>query len=242
MVTRSLCLLFLLALSASAQTPRIPPPESVNRNGLVGRWVGAGGMNRLGVTDLSGKWQNASIGGAPAFVASPRTAVSFSGTGQRLAVSHTAVGSFGTNSFSAMYWVRPNTLTGVAWTLIKRSSAGGAGVQFDRNGIAARVVLGDGSANVAEKTFSNALNTARYSHVACVVNRATQQLVLFYDGQQDSTASTASVGSVSNTEVLGIGAHSTFNGLYFTGELSDVRIYNRALSADEIKRIYRGLQ
>ena len=42
---------------------------------------------------------------------------------------------------------------------------------------------------------------------------------------------------VSNSKVL-IGAAIYFNLYYFTGDIDDIRIYNRALSVKEIKALY----
>ncbi len=62
---------------------------------------------------------------------------------------------------------------------------------------------------------------------------------IYEDGVEKS--STSYVGSIttSDTGVLAIGRDDGYSTRYLNGSLDDVRIYNRALSADEVTRLYQ---
>jgi hypothetical protein len=65
-------------------------------------------------------------------------------------------------------------------------------------------------------------------------------LKVYLNGNLDSSLAVSGIGAVtSNT--LCVGAH-TCNSYWTNGAVDDVRIYNRALSAAEIQRIYRGTE
>jgi len=73
-----------------------------------------------------------------------------------------------------------------------------------------------------------------WNHIVCVVEGTTA--TTYVNGQYDDQGSNASYDTTSY-ENLGIGARYT-EQTHFGGFIDEVRIYNRALSADEVKRLY----
>ena len=61
----------------------------------------------------------------------------------------------------------------------------------------------------------------------------------YVDGSLQNTSSYAVGNGLSNTNNFVIGAASPLGG-YFNETIDDVRIYNRALSATEIKNLYNA--
>jgi Concanavalin A-like lectin/glucanases superfamily len=105
---------------------------------------------------------------------------------------------------------------------------------------------GCGSTDRADVTGTTAISTNQWHHLGAVFN-TTDDVELYIDAVQDSvtysgTASSISYGSrgfeIGRVQSNGGGscAESTFIA---NGQIDDVRIYNRALSPDEIKRLYR---
>src|SRR3989344_1396932 len=81
---------------------------------------------------------------------------------------------------------------------------------------------------------SSTVNDNKWHHITAVESGTT---VRFYkDGVADGTASTQQPNSYSDVRKIGIFTDNSQNP--FKGSIDDVRIYNRALSADEIKRLY----
>jgi hypothetical protein len=96
--------------------------------------------------------------------------------------------------------------------------------------------------------FSSAgpdLRDGKFHHVAVTVQRNSATGLQFYvDGQAISTFDPTVVpGDLSNTSPLLIGNHpDPAYQCFFHGEIKDVAIFNRTLSASEIRAIYREKQ
>jgi len=87
------------------------------------------------------------------------------------------------------------------------------------------------------------LNT--WMHLVGVYSTADQTWYLYINGDQVSTVGDA-VGAVSVTRPWAIGARASADGVYpserhFEGLIDDVRIYNVALTEDDVKALYKEL-
>jgi hypothetical protein len=83
-------------------------------------------------------------------------------------------------------------------------------------------------------TGSANINDNQWHHVAGVYNGS--KMDLYVDGKLDASQTASGSLNVSATNVyIGGSPSQSFNGL-----VDDVRIYNRALSADEIEALYFG--
>jgi hypothetical protein len=231
MVTRFLCLLFLLALSASAQTPRIPPPENVNRNGLVGRFVNVGYKAQSNEYDIvissdpkrsgrltSSYWPTYSL-------MFGRESVSFNAH----ALSAYNGGITYTNSFP---------LTMSSWFYFTALDSGNI-FYFGSSGSIPLLLVQRASSPPRMRVyvnniylFSTEIPTNRWFHFA-ITRGPTGTGHMWVNGQQ-STAITQTAAAPSQSASLRFSNAGWFQ--------HDTRIYNRALSAAEIAAIYRGLQ
>ncbi len=81
------------------------------------------------------------------------------------------------------------------------------------------------------------LGTATWHHLVC--SRSTDSLLVYLDNQI-ITATTSTYQNVDNTQDLKFGLQITNGGNYnpFYGYMDEIRIYNRALSEDEIEELY----
>lgn len=93
----------------------------------------------------------------------------------------------------------------------------------------------DGSAVVQIHTGTTIADGGMH-HVICQKNGAL--LSLYVDGVRRATTTDTMVGSTANTAPVRFGTRLP-TVRRFAGALDDVRIYNRALSTDEIKRLYQ---
>jgi len=96
-------------------------------------------------------------------------------------------------------------------------------------------------ASETESTGCNFLGSApvgQWTHALVVVDRENEEFRCYANGVlQDTTSATTTMAAVgSNT--IGLGKHATADLFHYDGALDDVRIYSRALSAEEVKRLY----
>ena len=97
--------------------------------------------------------------------------------------------------------------------------------------------INDGTNKIT--TPSVELSIGEYHHVVFSVDRDTTETEwLTIDGVKTSTTDISVVGNISNTYQMFIGKNLSGSVDYYNGSLSDVRIYNRVLSTDEITLLY----
>ena len=239
MVTRFLCLLVLLALSASAQTPRIPPMEAVNRNGLLGRWIVTGwqtGNGNLTANSLNLVSPNPNaIWTAPVVyeLLSSIPAVSL-----KNGIYGTVDSSvYNLQSVTVACWVIvTGDRTGYQRVIEKRTGSGNYPFSLRYNAGIFTFSGYNGSSSAGVNDI--AVRPINWVHLAGT--RGGGKMHLYVNGQLVGEAA-ESLGAISNSASVGIGADGGGGGR-MTGAIRDVRIYNRALSADEIRAIYRGIQ
>jgi hypothetical protein len=100
-------------------------------------------------------------------------------------------------------------------------------------------------ADTASAVFSNGAET--WHHVVITSNNDTQQIDIYFDGVKQTLDSTndgdmsdVTMADYAQIRNLFIGARNTAGSasVHFDGDLHDVRLYNRALSAGEVRLLY----
>ena len=93
--------------------------------------------------------------------------------------------------------------------------------------------IGDGSRH---NTEGNARITSRqWHHLAATYD--LQTIRLFVDGANTDSVAYATIPTYASNS-LQIARNGAFGGQYLSGNLSDLRFYNRALSPDEVQQLY----
>jgi hypothetical protein len=127
-------------------------------------------------------------------------------------------------------WVRPTTLNGWRSVVLKESASGLAYAlyAYDNAPRPAAYVNVGGIDREVQGTAAPVLNG--WTHLAVTYDGATERL--YMNGTQVGTRAVAGNIAVSNLP-LRIGGNAPW-GEFFAGQIDDVRIYNRALTAAEI--------
>ena len=76
----------------------------------------------------------------------------------------------------------------------------------------------------------------KWQHVAVTYDESNTTIRIYVDGTNKETSTLLNIGNATNSESLTIGFADTWNA-YLNGNIDDVRFYDRALSADEIKAL-----
>lgn len=77
-------------------------------------------------------------------------------------------------------------------------------------------------------------------HVVGVINRTSDMMYLYVDGQLKDSDSISSVGSLANSGHLYLGARNIYGDNDLDGKLDEFRFYDVALTAGEVQRLYSG--
>jgi len=94
--------------------------------------------------------------------------------------------------------------------------------------------------NVVKTEFQTTAdhNDGEWHHVVGVRDLARDKLFIYVDGELEAEAEDVTDGSTSNSYDLQIGRFNAGGWSYFNGLMDDVRIYNRALSLEEVTELY----
>lgn len=131
-------------------------------------------------------------------------------------------------------WLRPRELRSMRGLVCKYISSNSYTLRVWGNGKGARISFGDYS-------FSNRSRLSppigKWTHV--VVTLDGGRMKFYFDGRLDREGSSRKErGLTKNTSPVRIG--SDYDGRYFNGDIDEVRIYRRALSAGEIANLYQA--
>ena len=192
-------------------------------------------------TDLSGNSNTATMYGSVPFTTDVAQCFDFASTTGGSAGSASLGFTFGSNMFSntgnftISVWVKnPNSSAGQVGLF--SNAGGGDGYRFGvgTNGI--YYLIGP-SYQEGGLLFTSTLNTTSWYNVSVVFNRSGASVLLYLNGVLQSSIGTPSQ-SASQNGAPGI-VRSPCCGIY-TGKLSIVMGYNRALSASELLQNYNA--
>jgi hypothetical protein len=198
--------------------------------GLNGAWAFDESSGTT-AADQSGKGNNGTVTGAT-FVTGGRfnNALSFNGTSNMVTVADSATLDL-TTGMTIEGWVRPSTTGGWRTAFVKEQPGNLVYGVYSNNGSnhpSAEVYV-NGAVRTVEG--SSALPTLTWSHLAATYDGAT--LRLYVNGTQAAQLAIAGSILTSNSPVR-IGGNGIWPE-YFAGQIDEVRIYNRALTASEIQ-------
>jgi len=163
----------------------------------------------------------------------------------------THVSELSLSSFTVMVWAKMGVQT-TTGTLIQKlhgtlQSESGAeagwvlGTGYTHAGGSwgsgkAAYTITDGSGNYLRIPSITTVGDDHWHHIALSYDGTTGTAKFYIDGALDRTNTNASIGTITNTHDLEVGAYST--GVEYDGIIDDIRLYNGILTLDEIKAIW----
>ena len=160
-------------------------------------------------------------------------ALEFDGTDDYVDCGNDESLDFGTGDFTLEHWVYPNTFSGDPIQLSKYAGASvGWYIQIKTTGTI-HAKYGDGSAN--DITTLDAISVGEWSHIV-FIHDADGNDYIYINGKSSEDQPATECNTDSSTDVI-VGKKY---GFALNGSIDNVRIYNRALSADEVKAHYLG--
>ena len=161
-------------------------------------------------------------------------ALNFDGINDIVIVPHDASLTFTTSDFSFAFWIKPDDFD-VQGHIIWKGIWGTSGYMVALQ-TTARLYLYTFHTGAPEQSYSDILTAGIWTHVVIVRDGA---VATFYFNGVDATAYYEThINPASNTEDILIGKGGPAAPTLFDGILDEVRIYNRALSIEEVKTIW----
>lgn len=183
--------------------------------------------------EISGSGSTATLSNSPTFSSINNGGFIFNGSNQYATVPTASRFDFSTGSTTVTAWFKL-TSSGYNCIVSKRNGTG-----FQLYSLSGKLYA-DG-AGTAGKSSSQSVNTGNIFYGAVVYDRASSLMRLYINGVEDGNVALA---STTLTDVAGVNiGRATLGGGssdYFNGTIYQVQIYNRALSAAEIKQNYNA--
>jgi hypothetical protein len=107
-----------------------------------------------------------------------------------------------------------------------------------------RFAITTGGSEAEQRVTAPTALPGGWHHVAVVIDAAAHTTRLYLDGNvvAANTATTLTPGALGQTTQNWLGRSQYSGDAYYQGLIDDMRVYNRALSADEIKSLTVSLQ
>ena len=232
MLALSVALALAIPAHLQSQAGCIPPPS-----GLADWWPGDGYAS-----DIKGSHNGIVQGGltfSPGFDGD-----AFTFNGSDAIATFGQAGNFGTGDFTVVFWLRTTATRGEA-VIEKRPGCGNGHFWGIRkgSGISGDFQVGaetdDGLGDYVEIINKSPINDGAF-HLIGLARQGTSTL-LYVDGMPPVVGTTSRVADVGNSASLTVG-DSVCDGVdgtnHLTGQLDEIQIFDRALSAAEIKSVY----
>jgi hypothetical protein len=218
-------------------------------SGLVGLWSFNGAdMNGTTAYDRSGNGNDGTLVNGPT-PAEGRVGQGLSfikANSQKItATSSSSLNITGPLSISA--WVKLNSLPTASnfANIISKydigANAGGYDFRIFNNAGTYQIglITYNGTTGGSNQDYNLTPFIGQWVHLAAVYDGANS---IVYVNGAEATRVANSVNPIANTKLLNIGNHGIYNGSelsrYLDGKMDEVRLYNRALSASEVSRLY----
>jgi glucose/arabinose dehydrogenase len=229
-------LIVVVAVGIGGEFPT-PVNAQVPSAGLVGHWSfdeGAGST----AADGSGNGRSATLTYGPTWAPPSQCRVggclSFDGADDYAKVADAAALRL-TGDLTISAWIKPTGLGTKQAVVSKR-------YEFELGPIAASSPFAmswthkEPSGTAVSGPLSTSTASGSWQHVALVRNGATRKISGYADGAVATTSTYATAPGTSSYNVA-IGRHAS-GGQHFKGLIDEVRIYDRALTPDEVRALY----
>jgi hypothetical protein len=230
----ALCILIQVA---SAHAFNAGPDPS-----LVGWWKLDEGSGTT-ANDSSGNGNNGTINGTPTWVTAGKLggALQFNGTNTYINVGN------GTSlqmrdALTIAFWIKTSAFT-TTWAAVISKGDGswrmGRGTVAS-GGTGSTLHMGVSGTTVSGNAYfdgTKVVTDGEWHHGAGIYNGSTA--TIYVDGVQDAQITATGQLATATYDVL-IGENQQSTGRYMTGMLDDVRVYNRALTVNELQVVMQG--
>ena len=225
LILNGLKIFFLLAACTSASRASAPTA------GLVGYWNFDNGSGTT-ATDSSGNGNAATLNGGATWVAGKIGASALQLNGSTGYASMRNIPFGGTNPITVCAWMKPDAFNS-GRTIFSEASE----IVLQMNGTNLQWILNSLSTN-DRVSVPSGMTAGNWYHVCGLYSAGTGMQVYINGILHGSVKPTGSYASVSNQ--IEIGRMGGYKSGYFDGAIDEVRVYNRALSAQEVVDTYNA--
>ncbi|MCM8765913.1 MAG: hypothetical protein NC920_03600 [Candidatus Omnitrophica bacterium] len=164
--------------------------------------------------------------------------LSFDGSGDVVTVSDSTSLKI-TGDLTVEFWIKPTNIVAGRQNIVDKAYGGEFAFTQETNGSISFYYGTCGGRCTPYQGFGSGANSAvqnEWHHFALVRNLTSMMLYWYKDGSQIASTSASYASATASSYNVTIGYGDT--GIYYNGFISEVRIYNRALTQEEIQYSY----
>jgi hypothetical protein len=180
-------------------------------------------------TDISGSGNNGTMVNGPVFGTASGGVITFDGVNDYVSVADSTSLRFGTGAYTINLWVKPTSFSGSKVLIQKGSLLGGWQLYFDSVGylhFTQQFVV-----DISTILFS----PNQWKNIVFTSNGGTDRNIYMYvNGVSTGTYTCTGNQNYNLTSALTIGADGVGNNYFLNGNITNVLLYNRALSTTDI--------
>ena len=193
--------------------------------------------------DLSGNGNNGTLMNGPTYSSSNNGLLAFDGIDDYVNISNAAIGNFGTSNFTVSCWGKAASgSSGSRGIFSKYNPHSGNGTGwfiFYRDGNIFCRITQDLVAPLEASSISVSIATNKWHFFTMI--RSANSFLLYANDTLLQTNNTTNLIDCSSIAPLRIGS-GYVSGYYYSGDCSGASIYNRALTAAEVKQNFNALR
>lgn len=213
-------------------------------NGLVGRWNFDEATGTV-AHDSTGNNYNGTLKNAPTRATSACKVgycLGFDGVSNYVEVIDPVDGVLDpATQYSLSFWVKTTSTVAYQFIISKSNGGSGGGYELFFSGGSIRFsscnLAGSCAGGYFDISTTLSYNDGNWHHIVGVA-QSSSTAKIYIDGSLVKESGTITQNNIANALNLIIGGRGTGGGDPLNGTLDDIRVYNRALSATEAKRIY----
>jgi hypothetical protein len=190
----------------------------------------------LGLADFSGNNNFGTTANSPTYSSANGGYITFDGSNDYIDCGNSSSLTI-TDNITVSIWVRRTSYNSNIAMLIRRNSYDSYAFQLGSSSPTIRWKINTGPSTWAQ-TGTTALNLNEWANIVGTYDKSTMRL--YKNGVQMQTLSeTASINYPVSDNLI-IGRDDPVSGRYFIGNIAQVQIYNRALTASEIQQNFNA--
>lgn len=196
-------------------------------------------------SDLSGNGNTGTLTNGPTFSAGNLGSIVFDGTNDYVDTVNTGTTfQFANVTFTVSLWIKTSATSGVIISKGATASTAGWMFQFDSAGTVSGTTKGSDGTNTYNRTSIATVNNNTWRNIVSVYTTNTTTLAsnttsIYIDGVlSNGTGTLGGLVYATTTDTVQIGRRPS--GAYWSGSVSNLLIYNRALTAAEILQNYNA--
>lgn len=218
---------------------------STVRNGLV---LHLDAANRKSYPGSGSAWidlgpyvTDGTLMNGPTFDTGDNGSIVFDGTNDYATFSHNAIFSFGSSGFTFDFFINVPLSASTSRRLFQKGVAGQSNLEYFFNinstGNLTAGTSTTGTTQTATTTSPVQVKDNAWTHVALV--KSGTSVIFYKDGISEFTSTLdLTIRQAGGLEYIGGASSSNF----FIGEMSSVKVYNRALTDQEVKQNFEALR